>query len=290
LRIIALAALAAALLAVPALAADDGWDSDDRISPAVKDDATQDEQAAPGDEAPADKPARPEKAPKLSKADRAKQKALADQQKQQEELQRQQAADQAAAEREQQRQTASADGQQGYSNVLGPLWGVPTSAPVMKDLDPELEKQYARDHQGRLVPKSERPRAEPEAAADDNGDAPPSHGGISLSTDPGDDDTVSSPTLDRPVKTKSSVKNDQPAPSAQELGDDTASQAAPADPYAGLQPSEVKSEAAPKAHKSRHKLFKDPFKKKKKRTGMQQTWNLPPSQKRRQRRTSRRKN
>jgi colicin import membrane protein len=41
------------------------------------------------------------------------------------------------------------------SNVLGPLWGVPQDAPVMQNIDPELEKQYARDHEGRLVPRSE---------------------------------------------------------------------------------------------------------------------------------------
>lgn len=44
---------------------------------------------------------------------------------------------------------------QRTSNVLGPLWGTPQDAPVMKHIDPELEKQYARDSQGRLVPRDE---------------------------------------------------------------------------------------------------------------------------------------
>jgi hypothetical protein len=42
---------------------------------------------------------------------------------------------------------------EGKRNVLGPLWGVPSGSPVMQNIDPEMEKQYAVNGEGRLVPE-----------------------------------------------------------------------------------------------------------------------------------------
>jgi colicin import membrane protein len=42
---------------------------------------------------------------------------------------------------------------EGKRNVLGPLWGVPAGSPVMQNIDPEMEKQYAVNGEGRLAPK-----------------------------------------------------------------------------------------------------------------------------------------
>lgn len=55
----------------------------------------------------------------------------------------------------QQRASAAPERDTRTSNLLGPLWGVPQDAPVMREIDPELEMQYARDSQGRLVPREE---------------------------------------------------------------------------------------------------------------------------------------
>jgi hypothetical protein len=42
---------------------------------------------------------------------------------------------------------------EGKRNVLGPLWGVPSGSPVMQSIDPEMEKQYAVNGEGRLAPQ-----------------------------------------------------------------------------------------------------------------------------------------
>jgi regulator of protease activity HflC (stomatin/prohibitin superfamily) len=52
------------------------------------------------------------------------------------------------------------------SNILGPLWGVPADAPVMRDIDPEAEKQYAVNGEGRLVPRSGTDEEQMKAAAE----------------------------------------------------------------------------------------------------------------------------
>jgi hypothetical protein len=242
LGILAVAIAAACWLTLPALADDDGWEADDRISPTVE--AQADKETAT--DGVAVKPAQAQPAPKLTKAEKAKQKAAQDAQAQQAAAHQQDDAD-AAAQREQARQANLAPSvAANNNNVLGPLWGVPTNAPVMKDLDPELEKRYAKDHQGRLVPKSEETAA-PAKTPSGKGAA----GRVELSTDP-------SSSGDASAADPAAGPDREPAPSK--------AKAAGTDPYAGLQQSEVKGDSAqPKLRKEgKHKFFKNPFKKKKK--------------------------